>query len=93
MIHAQQERQTFPFCRQRWKLPLVVLMVACMGTFAWALHLVWEHHGDLGGVNYIYMLQGRDGRLGPVSSSPQALRPAPDRPLVGGAVPPAGGRP
>ncbi|MBF0427213.1 MAG: TSUP family transporter [Magnetococcales bacterium] len=57
MSREKPDKRPSPFCRQGWKLPLVVLTIACMGTFAWAVHLVWEHRGDLGGVNYIYTLQ------------------------------------
>ncbi|CAK0756092.1 TSUP family transporter [Gammaproteobacteria bacterium] len=33
-----------PFCRQSWKIPVLVLVLLFFGTLAWAYHLVMEHN-------------------------------------------------
>ncbi|MBF0136221.1 MAG: TSUP family transporter [Magnetococcales bacterium] len=96
MSRDKQDKRTPPFCRQGWKLPLVVLTVSCMGTFAWALHLVWEHRSDLGGVNYIYALQDQIGLPKPAlpatpggKGPPAAVQGVIPPPVVGPAGTPA----
>ncbi|MBF0153414.1 MAG: TSUP family transporter [Magnetococcales bacterium] len=94
MSREKQDKRPSPFCRQGWKLPLIVLTVACMGTFAWALHLVWEHRGDLGGVNYIYALQDSVNGQSAVAPMPGGGAGGPSATTGGGPsakVPGAGG--
>ncbi|MEI6413278.1 MAG: TSUP family transporter [Pseudomonadota bacterium] len=33
-----------PFCRQAWKIPVLILVLLFFGTLAWTYHLVVEHH-------------------------------------------------
>ncbi|MBF0323351.1 MAG: TSUP family transporter, partial [Magnetococcales bacterium] len=75
---------------QGWKLPLIVLTVSCMGTFAWALHLIWEHRTDLGGVNYIYALQDLAEDSGLIAHPPRT-KGAPTTAV--GAMPPQASTP
>ncbi|MBF0295696.1 MAG: TSUP family transporter [Magnetococcales bacterium] len=37
----------YPFCRQEWKIPAILLVLLFFATFAWGIHLVREHRDQL----------------------------------------------
>ncbi|MBF0179732.1 MAG: TSUP family transporter [Magnetococcales bacterium] len=37
----------FPFCRQEWKIPAILLVLLFFATIAWGIHLVREHRDQL----------------------------------------------
>jgi S1-C subfamily serine protease len=50
MAKYKRKKLNVPFCRQKWKFPSVVLVLAVLATFAWGFHLLQEHKSELRGV-------------------------------------------
>jgi uncharacterized membrane protein YfcA/S1-C subfamily serine protease len=50
MANYKRKKLNVPFCRQKWKFPSVVLVLAVLATFAWGFHLLREHKSDLQGI-------------------------------------------
>ena len=51
MERNKRKKLNVPFCRQKWKFPSVVLILAILATFAWGFHLLRDHKNELQGVN------------------------------------------
>ncbi|MBF0453953.1 MAG: TSUP family transporter [Magnetococcales bacterium] len=53
MANNKRKKLNVPFCRQKWKFPSVLLILAVLSTFAWGFHLIREHQEDLNGLSKI----------------------------------------
>jgi uncharacterized membrane protein YfcA/S1-C subfamily serine protease len=50
MAHYKRKKLNVPFCRQKWKFPSIILVLAILSTFAWGFHLLRDHKAELTGV-------------------------------------------
>ncbi|WP_041641192.1 magnetosome protein MamO [Magnetococcus marinus] len=53
MKKKAENKRIAPFCRQSWRVPAVILTLACLATFAWGFHLLSDHRDQLGQVSYL----------------------------------------
>jgi uncharacterized membrane protein YfcA/S1-C subfamily serine protease len=53
MANYKRKKLNVPFCRQKWKFPSVVLVLAVLATFAWGFHLLRDHKPELQGVSKV----------------------------------------
>jgi uncharacterized membrane protein YfcA/S1-C subfamily serine protease len=53
MANYKRKKLNVPFCRQKWKFPSVVLVLAILSTFAWGFHLLNDHKLELKGVSKV----------------------------------------
>ncbi|MBF0357301.1 MAG: TSUP family transporter [Magnetococcales bacterium] len=53
MANNKRKKINVPFCRQKWKFPSVVMVLAILSTFAWGFHLLKDHKLELKGVSKV----------------------------------------
>ncbi|MBF0447312.1 MAG: hypothetical protein HQL67_03840 [Magnetococcales bacterium] len=53
MTDYKRKKVNIPFCRQGWKFPSVILVLAILSTFAWGFHLLRDHQQELNGISKI----------------------------------------
>ncbi|OSM08631.1 magnetosome protein MamO [Magnetofaba australis] len=75
MTQKTPRKHTFPFCRQSWRIPALILSLACMATFAWGIHLMQDHRKELRGVDYLPPIHKLGGNGGPPINQPVAPGP------------------
>ncbi|MBF0448126.1 MAG: TSUP family transporter [Magnetococcales bacterium] len=59
MTNYKRKKVNVPFCRQGWKFPSVILILAILSTFAWGFHLLRDHRAELDGVSKIDLQSNR----------------------------------
>lgn len=53
MEKYKRKKTNIPFCRQGWKFPSTLLVLAILSTFAWGIHLLRDHREELKGIGNV----------------------------------------
>nr|CRH04724.1 Magnetosome protein MamO, Trypsin-like serine protease [Candidatus Magnetococcus massalia] len=75
MKNRAAKKLNVPFCRQSWRIPAVILTLACLATFAWGFHLLSDHRDQLGKLSYLpdMRAEGAPNHALPGSGQPQGM--------------------